>query len=188
MTTEYHLYPLLSLSWIHKQGCRCYVRQIAKKGGSKRLDLFSCPKYNRRQNTRNWRRARVREGCGDVDGCRHLSGDCRPVWFLSTCIDVCHNIPTEVSQRGSSLEDVLRHVKGSLLGDALGEDGGLVDVKLQASIFLKDALLRQDLQRHAEFGLNVTIIRVRNRPSPWKLENTSPVVNSQIKYHLGVPL
>jgi hypothetical protein len=35
-----------------------------------------------------------------------------------------------VSQRGSSLEDVLCHVKGSLLGDSLGEDGGLVDVKL----------------------------------------------------------
>ena len=50
------------------------------------------------------------------------------------------NIPAEVSQRGSSPEDVLRHVKGSLLGDALGEDGGLVDVKLQASILLKDAL------------------------------------------------
>ena len=40
------------------------------------------------------------------------------------------NIPTEVSQRGVGLYDVLRHVKGSLLGDALGEDGGLVDVKL----------------------------------------------------------
>ena len=50
------------------------------------------------------------------------------------------NIPTEVIQSGSSLEDGLRHVKGSLLGDALGEDGGLVNVKLQASIFLEDSL------------------------------------------------
>ncbi len=48
------------------------------------------------------------------------------------------NVPAEVSQRGGCLYDVLRHIKGSLLGDALGEDGGLVDIKLQASIFLED--------------------------------------------------
>jgi hypothetical protein len=35
------------------------------------------------------------------------------------------------------LYDVLRHIKGSLVGDALGEDGGLGDVKLQASILLE---------------------------------------------------
>ena len=40
------------------------------------------------------------------------------------------DIPTDVKQRGGSQNDVLRHIKGSLLGDALGEDGGLVDVKL----------------------------------------------------------
>jgi hypothetical protein len=35
------------------------------------------------------------------------------------------NVPTEVSQCGGCLYDVLRHIKGSLICDALGEDGGL---------------------------------------------------------------
>ena len=47
------------------------------------------------------------------------------------------NVPAEMSQRGGSLYDVLRHIKGSLGSDALGEDGGLGDVKLQASILLE---------------------------------------------------
>ena len=38
------------------------------------------------------------------------------------------------------MDDVLRRIKGSLLGDSLGEDGGLGDVKLQASILLADML------------------------------------------------
>ena len=75
-----------------------------------------------------------------------------------------------MSQRGGSLYDLLRHITGSLLGDALGEDRGLANMKLQVSIFLEDAFqLSQDLKRHAEFDLNVTIIRVHNLPSPWKL-------------------
>ena len=40
------------------------------------------------------------------------------------------NVPAEVSQGGGCLYDVLRHIKGSLLGDALGEDGGLGNIKL----------------------------------------------------------
>ena len=47
-----------------------------------------------------------------------------------------NNVPGKVSQRGGCLYDILRHTKGGLLGDALGEDGGLVHIKLQASIFL----------------------------------------------------
>jgi len=35
---------------------------------------------------------------------------------------------------------LLRHIKGSLGSDALGEDGGLGDVELQASILLEDML------------------------------------------------
>ena len=50
------------------------------------------------------------------------------------------NVSAEVSQRGGSLYDVLRHIEGRLVGDALGEDGNLGDVKLQASIFLEDTL------------------------------------------------
>ena len=81
-----------------------------------------------------------------------------------------------MSQRGGCVYDILRHIKGSLVGDALGEDGGLGDVKLQASILLEDMLeLSQDLKRHAQLGLDVTIIRVRNRPGLLELcENTSP--------------
>jgi hypothetical protein len=61
--------------------------------------------------------------------------------------------------------DVLRRIKGSLLGDALGEDGGLGDVKLQASILFEDMLeLSQDLKRHSQLGLDVSIIRIRDRP------------------------
>ena len=47
-----------------------------------------------------------------------------------------NNVPTEVSQRGGTCDDVLRHIKGRLSGDTLGEDGGLGDVKLQVSVFL----------------------------------------------------
>jgi hypothetical protein len=50
------------------------------------------------------------------------------------------NVPAEVSQRGDCLYDVLRHIIGSLGSDALGEDGGLRDVELQASILLEDML------------------------------------------------
>jgi hypothetical protein len=46
----------------------------------------------------------------------------------------------EVSKRGRYLKDVLRHLKGSLGSDALGEDGGLRDVELQASV-LKEHIL-----------------------------------------------
>jgi hypothetical protein len=42
-----------------------------------------------------------------------------------------NNVPDKVSQCGGCLYDVLRHIKGSLLGDSLGEDGGLGDVKIQ---------------------------------------------------------
>jgi hypothetical protein len=74
-------------------------------------------------------------------------------------------VPAEVSQRGGCLYDVLRHIKGSLGSDALGEDGGLRDVELQASILLEDMLeLSQDLKHHAQLGLDVTIIRVHNHP------------------------
>jgi hypothetical protein len=61
-------------------------------------------------------------------------------------------------------------------GDALGEDGCFGGVKLQASILLEDMLeLSQDLKRHAQLGLDVTVIRVRNRPGLLELcENTSP--------------
>ncbi len=86
------------------------------------------------------------------------------------------NVSAEVSQRGGSLYDLLRHIEGSLVGDALGEDGGLGDVKLQASILLEDMLeLSQDLKRHAQLGLNVTIMRVCDCPGLLELcENTSP--------------
>jgi len=84
-----------------------------------------------------------------------------------------NNVPAEVSQRGGCLYDVLRRIKGSLLGDALGEDGGLGDVKLQASILLED--MPELSQYHSQLGLAVTIIRVRNRPGLLQLcENTSP--------------
>ncbi len=79
-------------------------------------------------------------------------------------------------REGGTGVDVVRRIESSLLGDALGEDGGLGDVKLQASIFLKDTLyLSQDLKRHAQLGLDVTIIGIRNRPGLRELcENTSP--------------
>ena len=71
------------------------------------------------------------------------------------------------------MDDVLRRIKGSLLGDALGEDGGLGDVQLQASILLED--MPELSQYHSQLGLAVTIIRVRNRPGLLQLcENTSP--------------
>ena len=63
----------------------------------------------------------------------------------------------EVSQLVGCVDDVLRRIQGSLLGDALGEDGGLGDVKLQASIFL------------SQLGLDVTIIRISNRPGLMEL-------------------
>ena len=62
-----------------------------------------------------------------------------------------------MSQRGDGVDDVVRRIEGSLLGDALGEDGGLGDVKLQASIFL------------SQLGLDVTIIRISNRPGLMEL-------------------
>jgi hypothetical protein len=37
-------------------------------------------------------------------------------------------------------DDVVLHIEGCLMGDTLGEDGGLGDVKLQTSIFLEDTL------------------------------------------------
>jgi hypothetical protein len=40
----------------------------------------------------------------------------------------------------SSVYDVLSHIEGSLAGDALGEDGGLGDVKLQTNILVEDML------------------------------------------------
>ena len=45
-----------------------------------------------------------------------------------------------MGEGGAGVDDVVRHIENSLLGDALGEDRGLGDVKLQASIFLKDTL------------------------------------------------
>ena len=83
------------------------------------------------------------------------------------------------------MDDVVRRIEGSLLGDALGEDGGLGDVKLQASILLKDMLeLRQDLKRHAQVTLDVSVVGINNRPGLLQLcENTSPeIVNTSIKY------
>ena len=49
------------------------------------------------------------------------------------------NIRAKVNEGGAGVDDVVRRIE-SLLGDELGEDGGLGDVKLQTSIFLKDAL------------------------------------------------
>ena len=79
-------------------------------------------------------------------------------------------------QRGFTLYDVLHHIKDSLVSDSLGEDGGLGDVDLQTNICLEDILeVSQDLKSHVQLVLNVTIIRVRNRPSLLELgENTSP--------------
>jgi hypothetical protein len=75
------------------------------------------------------------------------------------------NVPAEMSQRGGSLYDVLRHIKGSLGSDALGEDGGLGDVEFQTSILLEDMLeFSQDLKQHAQLDLDITIIRVLNHP------------------------
>jgi hypothetical protein len=39
-------------------------------------------------------------------------------------------------QRGDGVDDVVRRIEDSLLGDALGEDGDLDDLKLQSSILL----------------------------------------------------
>ena len=51
-----------------------------------------------------------------------------------------NNIPTEVSQCGAVVDDVVWSIKNRLLGDSLGKDGGLCDVKLQASILPEDPL------------------------------------------------
>jgi hypothetical protein len=76
------------------------------------------------------------------------------------------NVVTEVSQGGGCLQDGLRHIKSSLGRDSLGEDGGLRDVELQASIFLEDGLeLRQDLEGHTRSALDVPIICICYRPS-----------------------
>ncbi len=63
----------------------------------------------------------------------------------------------------------MRYIERSLLRDALGEDGGLGDVEVKSSILLEDVLeLRQDLQVHAQRGLDITVIRVRNvMQAPW---------------------
>jgi hypothetical protein len=101
------------------------------------------------------------------------------------------NVSAEVNQRGGSLYDVVRHIEGSLVGDALGEDGGLGDVKLQASILLEDMLeLSQDLKRHAQVGLNVSIIRVCDCPT-WNFARTRPrkwcIVKLKINISRGSP-
>ena len=55
----------------------------------------------------------------------------------------------------------VRYIERDLLRDTLREDGCLRDVELQASIFLEDGLeLRQDLEGHTEFSLDVSIISV----------------------------
>jgi hypothetical protein len=80
-----------------------------------------------------------------------------------------------VSQGGGCLHNGLRHIKSSLGSDALGEDGGLREVELQASIFLEDSLdLSQDLKGCTHFGLDVPIICTCYRPGLLKLcEDTS---------------
>ena len=65
---------------------------------------------------------------------------------------------------GDGGDDVLYRIESSLLVDTLGEDGGLGDVKLQVSIFLKDTFqITQNLKSHVQLGLDVTIIDIRNR-------------------------
>jgi len=46
------------------------------------------------------------------------------------CILIYWSIPTEVSQSGGGVDDVLWHIEDRLLGDSLGEDGGLGDVEI----------------------------------------------------------
>jgi hypothetical protein len=36
--------------------------------------------------------------------------------------------------------DAVRHIEHNLLGGALGEDGGLEDIKLQPCVFLEDTI------------------------------------------------
>ena len=77
---------------------------------------------------------------------------------------------------GTGIDDVVRRIKRSLLGDTLGEDGGLGDVKFKSSILLQDVLeLRQDLHRHTQPSFDVTIISISKRLGHQELcENTSP--------------
>jgi hypothetical protein len=68
-------------------------------------------------------------------------------------------------QGGAVADDAVRYIERSLLRDAIGEDGSLGDVEVKSSILLEDVLeLSQDLQRHAQLGLDVTIIGIHNRP------------------------
>ena len=48
--------------------------------------------------------------------------------------------PTKVGEGGTGVDDVVCHIEIILLGDSLGEDRGLGDVKVQTIIFLKDTL------------------------------------------------
>jgi hypothetical protein len=69
-----------------------------------------------------------------------------------------NNVPAKVGPSGVCLDYVLRRIKGSLLGDALGEDRGFGDVTLQASILLEDMLeLNQNLKRHPQLGLDAAV-------------------------------
>jgi hypothetical protein len=87
----------------------------------------------------------------------------------------------------------VRYIERSLLRDALGEDNGLRDVELQASIFLEDGLeLSQDLEGHTEFGLDVPIIMAyATARASWNLANTRPhkwcIVRLNISISKGSP-
>ena len=68
------------------------------------------------------------------------------------------------------------YIEHSLLYDTLGEDGGLEYVEIKSSILLENVFeLGQDLQRHTQLVLDITVIRVRERPGLRVLsQNTSP--------------
>jgi hypothetical protein len=60
------------------------------------------------------------------------------------------NIRAKVIEGGLGVDDGLRRIKRSLLGDTLGEDGGLGDAPLQARFFLEDTFqLSRNLKRQA---------------------------------------
>ena len=56
------------------------------------------------------------------------------------------NIPVEVCEGGTGVDDVVDRIKHCLLGETLGEDGGLGEVKVKSVIHLEDTLeFSQDL-------------------------------------------
>jgi hypothetical protein len=66
--------------------------------------------------------------------------------------------PAEGSEGGGGGDDDLHHIKRSLLGEALGEDDRLGDIKVKSRIRFEDVLqVRQNLKRHTEFGFDATI-------------------------------